>query len=113
MSDPMADFRDRTGTLDLALAQWTDGGAAQDKAAARTAASTVVDAIDALLRDLFVLRGASSRRSARATMPRVAEPPEQPGMTGRWPSRSGALPHRIRHSITPIPARPPQLAGNG
>ena len=75
MSDPMADFRDRTGTLDLALAQWTDGGAAQDKAAARTAASTVVDAIDALLRDLFVLRGRlvqEIRQADNATRGRAA-----------------------------------------
>jgi hypothetical protein len=57
MSDPMADFRDRTDALGVALAQWAEPGTAQDKAAARTAASTVVDAIDALLRDLFVLRG--------------------------------------------------------
>ena len=56
MSDPMADFRDRTGVLGVALAQWADRGTAADKATGRTAASTVVDAIDALLRDLFVLR---------------------------------------------------------
>jgi len=77
MSDPMADFRDRTGVLGVALAQRADRGTAADKAAARTAASTVVDAIDALLRDLFVLRGhlvqeirqadnTARRRTARA-----------------------------------------------
>ena len=57
MSDPMADLRDRTGVLGVALAQWADRGTARDKTAAKRAASTVVDAIDALLRDLFMLRG--------------------------------------------------------
>ena len=57
MSDPMTSLRDLTGVLGVALAQWADGDAAQDKAAARRAASAAVDAIDALLRDLYLLRG--------------------------------------------------------
>jgi len=57
MSDPTTNLRDRTSVLDVALAQWADGNAAQDKAAARRAASAAVDAIDALLRDLYLLRG--------------------------------------------------------
>jgi hypothetical protein len=57
MSDPMTSLRDRTGILGAALEQWADQASAVDKAAARHAASTVVDAIDALLRDLYLLRG--------------------------------------------------------
>ena len=57
MSDPMTSLRDRTGVLGAALEQWADRASAVDKAAARHAASTVVDAIDALLRDLYLLRG--------------------------------------------------------
>jgi hypothetical protein len=57
MSDPMASLRDRADILDVALVQWANRGTEQDKAAARRAGSTAVDAIDALLRDLFLLRG--------------------------------------------------------
>ncbi|HWN00143.1 MAG TPA: hypothetical protein VNO54_24110 [Streptosporangiaceae bacterium] len=57
MSDPMASLRDHAGILSAALQQWADQATAPDKAAARRAASTVVDAIDALLRDLYLLRG--------------------------------------------------------
>jgi hypothetical protein len=57
MSDPMTSLCDRTGILGAALEQWADRASAADKAAARHAASTVVDAIDALLRDLYLLRG--------------------------------------------------------
>jgi hypothetical protein len=57
MSDPMTSLRDRTGVLGGALEQWADRASSVDKAAARHAASTVVDAIDALLRDLYLLRG--------------------------------------------------------
>jgi hypothetical protein len=75
MSDPMTSLRDRTGVLSVALAQWADGDAAQDKAAARRAASAAVDAIDALLRDLYLLRGhlVQETRQADGTLrPRVA-----------------------------------------
>jgi hypothetical protein len=57
MSDPVASLRDRTSILSAALEQWAGQAAAPDKAAARRAASTAVDAIDALLRDLYLLRG--------------------------------------------------------
>jgi hypothetical protein len=57
MSDPMAILCDRAGTLDAALVQWANRDTARDKAAARRAGSTAVDTIDALLRDLFLLRG--------------------------------------------------------
>ncbi len=57
MSDLMTSVRERTSVPGAALAQWADRGTAKDKAAARRAGSTAVDAIDALLRDLFVLRG--------------------------------------------------------
>jgi len=57
MSDPMTSLRDRTGVLGVALQRWAGRASAVDKAAARHAASSVVDAIDALLRDLYLLRG--------------------------------------------------------
>jgi hypothetical protein len=74
MSDPTASLRDRTGILGAALVQWADRGTARDKAAARRAGSTAVDAIDALLRDLYTLRGRLVReiRQADATRSRVA-----------------------------------------
>jgi hypothetical protein len=75
MSDPMTSLRDRVGVLGVALAQWADGDAAQDKAAARRAASAAVDAIDALLRDLYLLRGRlvqEIRHADSTPRPRVA-----------------------------------------
>jgi hypothetical protein len=75
MSDPAASLRDRTSALGVALTQWADRGTARDKAAARRAGSTAVDAIDALLRDLFVLRGRlvrEIRQADDAARPRVA-----------------------------------------
>jgi hypothetical protein len=57
MSDPLANLRDRTGVLGVALAQWADRSNARDTAAVRRAGTTAVDAIDAMLRDLFLLRG--------------------------------------------------------
>ncbi len=57
MSDLAASLRDRTGILGAALEQWEDRGTAAGAAAAQPTASTVVDAIDALLRDLYLLRG--------------------------------------------------------
>jgi hypothetical protein len=65
MSDPTASLRDRTGILDLALVQWANRGTEPDKAAGR-AGSTAVDAIDALLRDLFLLRGRLVREIRQA-----------------------------------------------
>ena len=75
MSDPIAGLRERTGILSVALVRWADRGAAPDKAAARRAASTAVDAIDALLRDLYALRGRlvrELRQADRAVRRRVA-----------------------------------------
>ena len=75
MSDPMPSLRDRTSVLGVALAQWADRGTAQDKAAARRAGNAAVDAIDALLRDLYMLRGRlvqEIRQAAGTTGPRVA-----------------------------------------
>jgi hypothetical protein len=66
MSDPMTSLRDRTSVLGVALAQWADRGTARDKAAARRAGSTAVDAIDALLRDLYLLRGRLTREIRQA-----------------------------------------------
>jgi hypothetical protein len=75
MSEPITSLRDRVGVLGVALAQWADGDAAQDKAAARRAASAAVDAIDALLRDLYLLRGRlvqEIRHADGTPRPRVA-----------------------------------------
>jgi hypothetical protein len=75
MSDPTASLRDRTSVLGVALTQWAGRGTARDEAAARRAAITAVDAIDALLRDLFVLRGRlvrEIRQADDAARPRVA-----------------------------------------
>ena len=75
MSDPVASLHERTGVVTAALEQWTGQSAAPDQAAARRAASAAVDAIDALLRDLFLLRGhlvQEIRHSGGAARPRVA-----------------------------------------
>ena len=57
MSDTVADVRDCGGILCACLAQWADPGTGRDEAAARRAARTAFDAIDALRRDLYLLRG--------------------------------------------------------
>ena len=57
MSSPVASLRERTRVLTAALEQCVGDATAPDQVAARQAASTAVDAIDALLRDLFLLRG--------------------------------------------------------
>src|SRR5690242_14040851 len=57
MSDPVASLHDHADILSAALEQWTQHVTVQDKATARRAANTVVDAIDALLCDLYLLRG--------------------------------------------------------
>jgi hypothetical protein len=75
MSDTATSLRDRTGVLGVALAQRADRDAAPGKAAARQAASAAVDAIDALLRDLYLLRGRlvqEIRQADGAPRPRVA-----------------------------------------
>jgi hypothetical protein len=75
MSDPVASLHERVGVVAAALEQWTGQAAAPDQAAARRAASTAVDAIDALLRDLFLLRGhlvQEIRHGGGATRPQVA-----------------------------------------
>jgi hypothetical protein len=66
MSDPMTSLRERTSVLGVALVQWADRGTARDKAAARRAGSTAVDAIDGLLRDLYALRGRLAREIRQA-----------------------------------------------
>jgi hypothetical protein len=66
MNDPMADLRERTGILGVALVQWAERDTARDQAAARRSGSTAVDAIDAVLRELFVLRGRLVQEICRA-----------------------------------------------
>jgi hypothetical protein len=75
MNDPAASLRERVGVVTAALDQWTGQAAAPDQAAARKAASSAVDAIDALLRDLYLLRGhlvQEIRRGGGAARPQVA-----------------------------------------
>ena len=75
MSDPVASLSERVGVVTEALEQWTGQASAPDQAAARKAASAAVDAIDALLRDLFLLRGhlvQEIRRGGGAASPQVA-----------------------------------------
>ena len=75
MNDPVASLRERAGVLTTALEQWTGQATAPDQATARQAASTAVDAIDALLRELFLLRGhlvQEIRHSGGAGRPQVA-----------------------------------------
>jgi hypothetical protein len=75
MSYPMTSLREGTSVLGAALAQWAERGTAKDKAAARRAGSTALDAVDALLRELFVLRGRlvqEMRRADDASRHRVA-----------------------------------------
>ena len=75
MSDPMANLRDSTAVLGVALSQWAGRSTAPDKAAARRAGTTAVDAIDAMLRDLFELRGRlvqETRQADNAARRRVA-----------------------------------------
>jgi hypothetical protein len=57
MSDLTTILRDRIGVLCVALTQWAQRDTAQDTAAARRVSGTALDAIDALLRDLYLLRG--------------------------------------------------------
>ena len=66
MSDPVTSLRDHTGILSAALEQWAGQATAPDKATARRAASTAVDAIGALLRDLYLLRGRLVQEIRRA-----------------------------------------------
>ena len=57
MSDLTTSLRDRIDVLCSALAQWAERDTAQDAAAARRAGTTALDAVDALVRDLYLLRG--------------------------------------------------------
>ena len=67
MSDPMTSLRDRTSVLGAAIARWAERDTVQDKAAAKRAGNTAVDAIDALLRDLYLLRGRLVQEIRQAT----------------------------------------------
>ena len=75
MSDPTTSLRDRTSVLAAALAQWAESDTEPDEAAMRRAAVNLVDAIDGLLRDLYLLRGSLVQQIRHAdglTHPRVA-----------------------------------------
>lgn len=75
MGDPTASLCDRTSVLCTALAQWADRDKERDKTAARRAGSSAVDAIDALLRDLYLLRGRLVQEIRQAA--------ERPGLPAR------------------------------
>jgi hypothetical protein len=66
MSDLTTSLRDRIGVLCAALTQWAERDTAQDPAAARRVDSAAVDAVDALLRDLYLLRGRLVQEGRRA-----------------------------------------------
>ena len=53
----MTGLHRQLGQLGVALAHWDDRDRAADKAAARRAGSAAVDAIDAMLWDLYLVRG--------------------------------------------------------
>jgi hypothetical protein len=75
MSDPTTSLRDRTSVLAAALAQWAEPATAPDEAAIRRAAVNLIDAIDGLLRDLYLLRGSlvqQIRHTDGRAHPRVA-----------------------------------------
>jgi hypothetical protein len=75
MSDLTTSLRDRIGGFCVALTQWTERDTAQDTAAARRVSSAAVDAVDALLRDLYLLRGRlvqEARQAAGTAGRRVA-----------------------------------------
>ena len=80
MSEPEASLRERTDVLIAALEQWAGQATAPDQAAldqvaAGQLASIALDAIDALLRDLFLLRGRlvqEIRRAGGTARPQVA-----------------------------------------
>ncbi len=59
--DPMTGLHESLGELGMNLAWWNQRETARDQAAACKAGSTAVDAIDSLLRDLFLLRGRLTR----------------------------------------------------
>jgi hypothetical protein len=62
----MTALHDSLGELGVALAQWDDRDRARDQAAARKAGSTAVDAIDSMLRQLYMLRGRLTREIRQA-----------------------------------------------
>jgi hypothetical protein len=55
--DPMTGLNEQLGELGVNLAWWDQRETARDKAAARKAGSTAVDAIGSMLRQLYMLRG--------------------------------------------------------
>jgi hypothetical protein len=69
MSDPTTSLRDRTSVLAAALAQWAEPETEPDEAASRRAAVSLVDAIDGLLRDLYLLRGSLVQQIRHADGP--------------------------------------------
>jgi hypothetical protein len=66
MSDLTASLRDRAGILCAALEQWADPGTRRDEAATRRAGHDALDAVDALLRDLYALRGRLAKEIRQA-----------------------------------------------
>jgi len=56
-ASPVTSLREQADALGTALAQWGQRETAADKAAARRAGSAAVNAIDAMLRDLYLIRG--------------------------------------------------------
>ena len=64
--DPLPGLHDDLGVLAAALAQWDARDTAAGDAAARRAGSTAVDAIDSMLRVLYLIRGRLLRELSTA-----------------------------------------------
>ena len=68
--DVYARLEDPMGVLAVALGQWEDRDETRPQPEVRRAASTAMDAIDGMLRDLQAMRTRLLARSAPATTPR-------------------------------------------
>jgi hypothetical protein len=65
-ADPLPGLHDDLGVLGVALAQWDARDTAAGGAAARRAGSMAVDAIDSMLRSLYLVRGRLLRELSTA-----------------------------------------------
>lgn len=72
-NDPIASIREHVEDLSVAVAHWASRDDTKDRAAARRAASTAVDAIDALLRELHQVRSRTITEARRWDDARNAE----------------------------------------
>jgi hypothetical protein len=74
MTDPMSVLHDQIGILGVALARWAERDDAKAQPEVRQAATTAMDAIDAMLAKLYAARSilaTEMRQSDEATAARV------------------------------------------